>query len=92
MDMENSMLKIIRNLSYVFVPYDEPIVGYHTTTTNTLRLWDAEVDEDSVNSGGLNEYLNQVTAITTNVYPDDSTIEGKRLRLTQEYFFVCLWN
>ena len=71
------------------VPYDEPIVGYHTTTTNTLRLWDAEVDEDSVNSGGLNEYLNQVTAITANVYPDDSTIEGKRLRLTQEYFFVC---
>ena len=71
------------------VPYDEPIVGYHTTTTNTLRLWDAEVDEDSVNSGGLNEYLNQVTAITANVYPDDSTIERKRLRLTQEYFFVC---
>ena len=35
------------------VPYDKPIVGYHTTTTNTLRLWDAEVDEDSVNSGGL---------------------------------------
>ena len=33
--------------------------------------------------------MNQVTAITANVYPDDSTIEGKRLRLTQEYFFVC---
>ena len=71
------------------VPYDEPIIGYHTTTTNTLRLWDAEVDEDSVQSGQLNKYLNDVTAITANVYPDDSTVEGKLLRLKQEYFFVC---
>ena len=27
--------------------------------------------------------------ITANVYPDDSTAEGKKLRLKQEYFFVC---
>ncbi len=70
------------------VPYDEPIIGYHTKTTNTLRLWDAEVDEDSVQAGQLNKYLNDVTAITANVYPDDSTEEGKELRLKQEYFFV----
>lgn len=71
------------------VPYDEPIVGYHTKTTNTLRLWDAQVDEDSVQSGNLNQYLNDVSALTANVYPDDSTQEGKKLRLKQEYFFVC---
>ena len=71
------------------VPYDEPIIGYHTTTTNTLRLWDAEVDEDFVQAGQLNKYLNDVMAITANVYPDDSTEEGKLLRLKQEYFFVC---
>ena len=71
------------------VPYDEPIVGYHTKTTNTLRLWDAEVDEESVHSGELNKYLNDVLALTANVYPDDSTYEGKVLRLKQEYFFVC---
>lgn len=71
------------------VPYDEPIVGYHTKTTNTLRLWDAEVDEDSVKSGQLDKYLSDVMALTTNVYPDDSTMDGKRLRLKQEYFFVC---
>lgn len=71
------------------VPYDEPIVGYHTPTTNTLRLWDASVDEDSVTSGNFPKYLNDVTAITANVYPDDSTEEGKELRLKQEYFFVC---
>lgn len=71
------------------VPYDEPIVGYHTKTTNTLRLWDAEVDEDSIQSGQLSKYLKDVSALTENVYPDDSTNEGKELRLKQEYFFVC---
>lgn len=71
------------------VPYDVPIVGYHTLTTNTLRLWDAEVDEESVQSGDLNHYLASVSALTANVYPDDSTEEGKILRLQQEYFFVC---
>lgn len=70
------------------VPYDEPIIGYHTATTNTLRLWDAEVDEDSAPAEQLNEYLANVSALTANVYPDDSTPEGKELRLKQEYFFV----
>lgn len=71
------------------VPYDVPIVGYHTPTTNTLRLWDAELDEESVVSGALMSYLNDVTSLTANVYPDDSTNEGRLLRLKQEYFFVC---
>ena len=71
------------------VPYDVPIVGYHTPTTNTLRLWDAEVDEESVQAGNLDRYVHDVQALTANVYPDDSTIEGKELRLKQEYFFVC---
>lgn len=71
------------------VPYDEPIVGYQTKTTNTLRLWDAQVDEEFAQAGNLQKYLNDVQALTTNVYPDDSTPEGKELRLKQEYFFVC---
>lgn len=71
------------------VPYDVPIVGYHTLTTNTLRLWDAQVDEDSVQAGNLGHYLNEVSDLTANVYPDDSTQKGKELRLKQEYFFVC---
>ena len=71
------------------VPYEEPIIGYHTPTTNTLRLWDTEVDEETVQAGKLNKYLDDVTSITANVYPDDSTEKGKELRLKQEYFFVC---
>ena len=70
------------------VPYDEPIIGYHTKTTNTLRLWDAEVDEETAPSGKMTKYLDDVLALTANVYPDDSTPEGKELRLKQEYFFV----
>ena len=71
------------------VPYDEPIIGYHTKTTNTLRLWDATVDEDTAPTKETSKYLNDVMALTNNVYPDDSTIEGKELRLKQEYFFVA---
>jgi len=70
------------------VPYDEPIIGYHTKTVNTLSLWDAEVDENATPASNLTKYLEDVTALTANVYPDDSTIEGKELRLKQEYFFV----
>lgn len=70
------------------VPYDEPIIGYHTKTVNTLCLWDAEVDENSTPASNLTQYLHDVVSLTANVYPDDSTIEGKELRLKQEYFFV----
>ena len=66
------------------VPYDVPIIGYDTLTVNTLRLWDTEVDENSAQSGTLMKYLDDVTSITANVYPDDSTIRGKELRLKQE--------
>lgn len=70
------------------VPYDESIIGYHTTTTNTLRLWDAMVDENNAPANHLQDYINEISALTANVYPDDSTQEGKLLRLKQEYFFV----
>ena len=40
-------------------------------------------------SADLSDYINQVKEITRNVYPDDSTEHGKKLRLKQEYFFVC---
>lgn len=70
------------------VPYDMPIVGYDTNLTNTLRLWDSEPAEESMR-GDANSYLNDVNAITNCLYPDDSTEAGKRLRLKQQYFFVC---
>ncbi len=71
------------------VPYDMPIVGYNTKLTNTLRLWSAEVADDACDANSLNEYVNDVREICRNVYPDDSTEHGKKLRLKQQYFFVA---
>ncbi|MCI8540599.1 MAG: glycogen/starch/alpha-glucan phosphorylase [Erysipelotrichaceae bacterium] len=71
------------------VPYDVPVVGYDTKLTNTLRLWSAEVADETVNAKHLSDYVHQVEEINLNVYPDDSTEAGKLLRLKQQYFFVC---
>lgn len=72
----------------IAVPYDMPMIGANTKMTNTLRLWSAE-PADVVPAGmDYRKYLSNVTEICLNVYPDDSTEEGKYLRLKQQYFFV----
>ena len=48
-----------------------------------------EVADDACDAASLNEYVNEVREICRNVYPDDSTEHGKKLRLKQEYFFVA---
>ncbi len=79
------------------VPYDVPIVGYRGKTVNVLRLWSAEpvvqkLDLDAFNRGdyaGAMRERCEIEAISSILYPDDSTEAGKALRLKQEYFFVC---
>ena len=71
------------------VPYDVPIVGYNTTQTNFLRLWDAEVSSNIPVTTNFIKYVQDVNLICQNVYPDDSTKEGRIIRLKQEYFFVA---
>ncbi len=83
-------------MTVMAVPYDVPIVGYHNNTVNTLRLWNAEVNKDFSDYGYLtkeqiqqkNEYRQFVESITRFLYPDDSTYDGRRMRLIQEYFLV----
>ena len=78
------------------VPYDIPIVGYQNNTVNTLRLWSAELEESDFNFASFNrsdylkavEYKHSVERISKILYPDDSFLEGRLLRLKQEYFFV----
>ncbi|GMH37150.1 hypothetical protein BSKO_05023 [Bryopsis sp. KO-2023] len=77
------------------VAYDVPIPGYNTQNTATLRLWDCEpveeFDLDSFNEGEFYEAYDakeRAEAITSVLYPNDSTDEGKFLRLKQQYFFV----
>jgi glycogen phosphorylase len=79
----------------VAVPYDTPILGYHVSTANTLRLWRAEAPESfdfSVfNSGDYWGAVNQkITTenITKVLYPNDEQLRGKELRLEQQFFFV----
>jgi starch phosphorylase len=77
------------------IPYDTPILGYRTNTANTLRLWRAEAPEafdlDSFNRGDYFGAVNRKTVsenITKILYPNDETLQGKQLRLEQQYFFV----
>ena len=74
------------------VPYDMPVIGYGTTNIGTLRLWQCEaVDEldfDAFNAQDYERALkekNRAEDITRVLYPNDSTREGKRLRIKQQY-------
>ena len=97
-EQPDGSLKLVHENAMVVmaVPYDVPIVGYHNKTVNTLRLWNAEVNRDFSDYGMLtheqmrakNDYRNFVDSITQYLYPDDSTNDGKRMRLIQEYFMV----
>ena len=74
------------------VPYDVPVVGYGTKNIGTLRLWQCEAEEElDFNAFNDQDYLRALTQknkaedITRVLYPNDSTWEGKRLRLKQQY-------
>ncbi|MFQ4144194.1 glycogen/starch/alpha-glucan phosphorylase [Chlorogloeopsis sp. ULAP02] len=77
------------------VPYDTPILGYKVNTANTLRLWKAEAPEsfefEAFNVGDYYGAVNEKVVaenITKVLYPNDEPIQGKQLRLQQQYFFV----
>lgn len=75
--------------------YDMPVAGYQVNTVNLLRLWKAEAAE-SFDFAAFNEgdYYRAVMKkmssenITKVLYPNDESLQGKRLRLQQQYFFV----
>ena len=71
------------------VPYDMPIVGADGKTVNSLRMWSAEPSDILPKGQNYRKYLDDVDDICLNLYPDDSNIEGRYLRIKQEYFFVC---
>lgn len=70
------------------VLYDIDILGYHGNK-NQLHLFDIEtVDENLVHDGISFDQSNLLKNLTLFLYPDDSTEEGKKLRLYQQYFMV----
>ena len=77
------------------VAYDTPILGYRVPWVNLLRLWRAHAHEEfnfqQFNAGnyyGAVEDMVQSENITKVLYPNDEQLEGKILRLEQQYFFV----
>ncbi|MBD2425731.1 glycogen/starch/alpha-glucan phosphorylase [Phormidium sp. FACHB-1136] len=77
------------------IPYDTPIPGYQVNTVNTLRLWKAEaVESFDFQSFNVGDYYGAVNSKVTSeniskvLYPNDEQIEGKQLRLEQQFFFV----
>lgn len=77
------------------VPYDMNISGYDTDAVNRIRLWNSQAPQDfDINMFSRGEYLKASEAkamaesINKVLYPADDHIEGKSLRLKQQYFFV----
>jgi len=75
--------------------YDMPVPGYNTETVNNLRLWSAkatrEFNLDSFNAGdyvGAVEDKTSTENLSKVLYPNDTSVMGRELRLRQQYFFV----
>ncbi len=77
------------------MPYDVPLVGYDSKIVNKLRLWGATIptDIDMVNydKSTFDKVMDEKSLakqISGILYPDDTTDDGKKLRLRQQYFLV----
>ncbi len=69
------------------VPYDVPIVGNDNGIVNHLRLWNAEPTGIYPSDTHAFDYDQEIREISGFLYPDDTTREGKILRIKQQYFF-----
>lgn len=94
-DQDRYRVRWVPGFTVLGIPYDSPITGYKVNTVNTLRLWKAEAPESfdfmafnqgdywgAVNDKVVSETISKV------LYPNDEQIQGKQLRLQQQFFFV----
>lgn len=76
------------------MPYDLKVAGKDGKTVNVLRLWSAECQEFDMSAFNQGDYVRALEqramteAISKVLYPEDNHIEGKSLRLRQQYFLV----
>lgn len=82
--------------SVLGVPYNYMVPGFENGRVNTLRLWSARAtrafDLEIFNAGDYAQAVRAQTFaenISKVLYPEDSTPQGKELRLQQQYFFVA---
>ena len=97
MELRDGSLRLVPNnpSTLVGVPYDRPVVGYGGKTVNTLRLWGAAAahsfDFQRFSEGDFVASMAELLgaeSLTRVLYPDDTTPQGRALRLMQEYFLV----
>ncbi len=96
-DLGNGRTRFIQEgaQSVLAIPYDMPITGYGNGMVNSLMIWDAQPKEvfelDSFDKGDYQKAVEQENLAKNLVdvlYPNDNHIQGKELRLKQQYFFV----
>lgn len=92
---EDSVVVHFADYDVLAVPFDTPVVGYGGKTINTLRLWQSELPDgfdfasfDRMETDKLAKHRMRCESICYVLYPNDSTEEGRLLRLRQEYFFT----
>jgi starch phosphorylase len=81
--------RTVNAVNVLAIPCDVGVIGYRNGICNTLRLWTAEPSSEEIPANtSFNEYVDFVRNITHGLYPDDTTEQGKMLRLRQQYFLV----
>ncbi|MGA2902827.1 MAG: glycogen/starch/alpha-glucan phosphorylase [Candidatus Korobacteraceae bacterium] len=96
-EVEHSLEQVWLNQKIVLgIPTDMPIVGYLGQTVNWLRLFTARASEEfDIEIFNRGDYIRAVEQkiqsenISRVLYPSDSVMSGKELRLVQEYFLVA---
>jgi glycogen phosphorylase len=92
---QDKVLVHYQDMDVYAVPHDMPITGFGTGNINTLRLWRAEpaqeFDFNLFNAQRFDDAViqrNRVNDIFRVLYPNDTSYDGKVLRVRQQYFFV----
>jgi glycogen phosphorylase len=97
-ELREGILRLIpqRPSTLIGVPYDRPVAGYGGHTINTLRLWSGTAahafDFQRFSGGDFVAAMAEGLAAelpTQVLYPNDETLQGRGLRLVQEYFLVA---
>jgi len=95
-EAENFRVRWIPDYTVRGEPYHMLVPGYKTGTVNMLRLWHARASQEfDFHLFDIGDYARAVESkilsenITKVLYPNDSNLEGQKLRLKQQYFFVA---
>ncbi|MDO5734169.1 MAG: glycogen/starch/alpha-glucan phosphorylase [Eubacteriales bacterium] len=93
---EDKVLIRFNDFNVWAVPYNLPVTAYHDSYINSLKLWRAEpfheFDFNLFNSQRFDDAVierNRVNDIFRVLYPNDTSYDGKVLRVRQQYFFVA---